>query len=56
MIIMYVNKTEVCKLKLINFFSIDEISEISLNSTVYDFSVDQSITEEKDILILMKKE
>ena len=31
-------------------FTKDEISEISLNSTVYDFPVDQSAIEKEDML------
>ena len=57
-------KTEICKFKMhINipwykfclgsiseYFTKDEMSEISLNSTVYDYSVDHSAIEEEDIL------
>ena len=61
---MYVNKTEIYKFKAkdniiwYNFcsgsvskdFTNDEQSEISLNGTVYDFSVDQSSIKIEDIL------
>ena len=60
----YVNKTEICKLKAkdkiswYNFcleivskaFTKDEQSEISLNGTVYNFSVDYSSVRKEDIL------
>ena len=61
---VYVNKSEICKFKahdnitLYEFclgsvskaFTKDELSEVSLNSVVYDFSVDQSDIEKEDIL------
>ena len=60
---MYVNKTEICKFKVddkiswYNFclksvsedFTKDEQSEIPLNGTAYDFSVDPSSIKKKDI-------
>ena len=61
---MFVNKTKICKFKAKdntswnNFclgsvskdFTNDETSEISFNSTAYDFSVDQSSIRKGDIL------
>ena len=63
---MYVNKTDFCQFKATdniswyNFclethqksktFSKDGQSEISLNGTVYDFSVDHSSIKEEDVL------
>ena len=61
---LYVNKTEICKFKmhvkipwykfclgnLSKDFTKDEMSKLSLNSTVYGYSVDQSEIEKEDIL------
>ena len=61
---MYVNKTEICKFKAndnISWYSLhlrseskdftkDEKSEISLNDTVYDFSVGHSSIKKEDIV------
>ena len=61
---LYVNKTEICKFKAndniswYNFcsasrskdFRNDEHIEISLNSTLYDFSVGHSFIKKEDIL------
>ena len=61
---MYVNKTDISKFKgkenisWNNFclgsvsqdFTKDEQSEISLNGTVYDFSVDHMLIKKEDIL------
>ena len=70
---MYVNKTEICKFKdhekrpwynfclgsVSKYFTKNETSEISLNVTAYDFSVDQSPVQKEEILnihvCLMKK-
>ena len=35
-------------------FSKDKLSEISLNGTVYDFSIDRSTTAKEDILNIQK--
>ena len=55
---LYVNKTKTkANLKQMNHIKIskdfikDEQSKISLNGTVYDFSVGQSSTKKEDILI-----
>ena len=64
---LYVNKTEICKLKvhvnicwhefclgtILKDFTKDEMSETSLNGTIYDFLVDHSATEKEDILYLI---
>ena len=61
---LYVNKTKICKFKTINDiswynfclrniskdFTRDEASKISLNGTIYDFSVDNSLIKKEDIL------
>ena len=61
---LYVNKTEICKFKandnirwykfclgsVSKDFKKDQHSEISLNGTVYDFSVDHSSIKKEDIL------
>ena len=61
---MYVNKTEICKLKannniswnnfcfgsISNDFTKGEQSEIFLNGTVYDFPVDHSSSRKENIL------
>ena len=61
---LFLNKTDICKFKAndniswYNFclgsiskdFTKDEQSEISLNGTAYDFSVDHSSIEKEDIL------
>ena len=61
---LYINKTEICKFKAkdniswYNFFlgsvsqdfTKDEQIEISLDGTVYDFSVDHSSIKKEDIL------
>ena len=61
---MYVNKTEICKFKandniswqnlylgsISKDFTKDEQTGISLNGTVYHFSVDQSSVKKEDML------
>ena len=61
---MYVNKSEICKFKVhediswyefclagvSKIFTKDEISEILLSGTAYDFSVDHSAVEKEVIL------
>ena len=64
---LYVNKTEIFKIKtkesiswcncilgsVSKDFKKDEQSEISVNGTVYDFSVDRSSTKKKNSLVLI---
>ena len=64
---LYVNKTEIFKIKtkesiswcncilgsVSKDFKKDEQSEISVNGTVYDFSVDRSLTKKKNSLVLI---
>ena len=61
---LYLNQTEICKFKAMHYISWynfclesiskdfiqDEHSEISLNGTVYDFSIDYSSIKKEDIL------
>ena len=39
-----------CLKNILNNFTKDEQSEVTLNDTVYDFSVDHSSTKKEDIL------
>ena len=63
---LYVNKTEICKFKVCGNilwyqfclgsiskdFTKDEMGEIYLNSTVYEFSVDHSSIQKKKIYLI----
>lgn len=61
---LYVKKTDICKFRVPNniawyefclgniskYFTKGELSEISLNGTAFDFSVDHSPFEKEDVL------